>query len=186
MLRAVFASLSAPGRGALVVNIGSVLGRVTFPFLGLYGASKFAGRGIITDSYRYELSQAGRGTWFSCSRAPTRRTFLQASSKPADAARAVTLTARLARSLPRCWRTFKGMLAKARMPRTRRPVAEAITRLVEQPTGSRPRAHGGGASRFGVDARQCPKPRQSRLRWSRASALGQLAATAEDPSGGGL
>ena len=34
------------------------LGRVTLPFFGLYGASKFAVE-ALTESYRYELSQLG-------------------------------------------------------------------------------------------------------------------------------
>ncbi len=42
----------------LVINVGSILGRVTFPFFGLYGASKFAVE-AMTESYRYELSQQG-------------------------------------------------------------------------------------------------------------------------------
>ena len=42
----------------LIVNVGSILGRVTFPFFGLYGASKYAVE-ALTDSYRYELSQFG-------------------------------------------------------------------------------------------------------------------------------
>lgn len=45
-------------RAGLVVNIGSILGRVTFPFFALYGASKFAVE-ALSDGYRYELSQAG-------------------------------------------------------------------------------------------------------------------------------
>jgi NAD(P)-dependent dehydrogenase (short-subunit alcohol dehydrogenase family) len=42
----------------LIINIGSVLGRVTIPFIGLYGATKFA-VDAMTESYRYELSQLG-------------------------------------------------------------------------------------------------------------------------------
>lgn len=45
-------------RAGLVVNVGSILGRVTFPFFSLYGASKFAVE-ALSDGYRYELSQAG-------------------------------------------------------------------------------------------------------------------------------
>lgn len=45
-------------KSGLIINIGSILGRVTFPFFGLYGASKFAVE-ALTDSYRYELSQLG-------------------------------------------------------------------------------------------------------------------------------
>src|SRR5260370_14218799 len=57
LMRATLPMLRAQGDG-LVVNIGSILGRVTFPFLGLYGASKYALE-ALTDSYRYELSQLG-------------------------------------------------------------------------------------------------------------------------------
>jgi NADP-dependent 3-hydroxy acid dehydrogenase YdfG len=42
----------------LVINIGSILGRITFPFFGLYGASKYALE-ALTDSLHYEVSQLG-------------------------------------------------------------------------------------------------------------------------------
>lgn len=45
-------------RSGLLINVGSILGRVTFPFFSLYGASKFAVE-ALSDGYRYELSQAG-------------------------------------------------------------------------------------------------------------------------------
>src|SRR6202012_4962575 len=45
-------------KSGLVINVGSILGRVTIPFIGLYGASKFALE-ALTESYRYELSQLG-------------------------------------------------------------------------------------------------------------------------------
>jgi NAD(P)-dependent dehydrogenase (short-subunit alcohol dehydrogenase family) len=55
--RAVLPSMRQ-NRDGLIINIGSVLGRVTFPFLGIYGASKFAVE-ALTDSLRYEVSQLG-------------------------------------------------------------------------------------------------------------------------------
>ena len=55
--RAVLPSMRAAGDG-LIINIGSILGRVTFPFFGIYGASKFAVE-ALTDSLRYEVSQLG-------------------------------------------------------------------------------------------------------------------------------
>jgi NADP-dependent 3-hydroxy acid dehydrogenase YdfG len=60
LLRTARAVLPAMRRqhDGLIVNVGSILGRVTFPFFGVYGASKFAVE-ALTDSLRYELSQLG-------------------------------------------------------------------------------------------------------------------------------
>jgi NAD(P)-dependent dehydrogenase (short-subunit alcohol dehydrogenase family) len=55
--RAVLPSMRQRHEG-LIINIGSIFGRVTFPFLGIYGASKFAVE-ALTDSLRYEVSQLG-------------------------------------------------------------------------------------------------------------------------------
>ncbi|MGV3549586.1 SDR family oxidoreductase [Rhizobium sp.] len=57
VMRAALPQLRRNGEG-LVINIGSILGRVTIPFLGPYGATKFA-VDALTESYRYELSQLG-------------------------------------------------------------------------------------------------------------------------------
>jgi len=51
--RAVLPAMRRQGDG-LIINIGSILGRVTFPFFGIYGASKFAIE-ALTDSLRYEV-----------------------------------------------------------------------------------------------------------------------------------
>src|SRR5215468_9802897 len=55
--RAVLPSMRQK-RDGLIINIGSILGRVTFPFVGIYGASKFAVE-ALTESLRYEVSQLG-------------------------------------------------------------------------------------------------------------------------------
>src|SRR6266850_7117749 len=55
--RAVLPSMRQK-RDGLIINIGSILGRVTFPFFGIYGASKMAVE-ALTDSLRYEVSQLG-------------------------------------------------------------------------------------------------------------------------------
>src|SRR5713101_7068781 len=57
LTRAVLPSMRQ-NRDGLIINIGSILGRVTFPFLGIYGASKFAVE-ALTDSLRLEVSQLG-------------------------------------------------------------------------------------------------------------------------------
>jgi len=60
LLRTTRAALPAMRRqrDGLIINIGSILGRVTFPFFAIYGASKFAIE-ALTDSLRYEVSQLG-------------------------------------------------------------------------------------------------------------------------------
>jgi NAD(P)-dependent dehydrogenase (short-subunit alcohol dehydrogenase family) len=55
--RAVLPSMRRE-RDGLIINMGSVFGRVTFPFVGIYGASKMAIE-ALTDSMRLELSQLG-------------------------------------------------------------------------------------------------------------------------------
>jgi NADP-dependent 3-hydroxy acid dehydrogenase YdfG len=85
VLRAVLPTLRKQGDG-LVINIGSILGRVTFPFFGLYGASKYAVE-ALTDSYRYELSQLGVDVVLvQPSAYPT--SMYKSAQQPADKARA--------------------------------------------------------------------------------------------------
>ncbi|WP_424630391.1 SDR family oxidoreductase [Bradyrhizobium sp. SYSU BS000235] len=55
--RAVLPSMRRE-RDGLIINMGSVLGRVTFPFVGIYCASKMAIE-ALTDSLRLEVSQLG-------------------------------------------------------------------------------------------------------------------------------
>ena len=55
--RAVLPQMREQGSG-LLLQIGSIAGRLAFPFLGLYGATKFALEGL-TESYRYELAPFG-------------------------------------------------------------------------------------------------------------------------------
>ncbi len=52
--RAVLPQMRKQGSG-LLLQVGSVAGRVALPFLGLYGATKFALEGL-TESYRRELA----------------------------------------------------------------------------------------------------------------------------------
>ena len=67
VMRATLPVLRAK-RAGLVINVGSILGRVTLPFFGLYGASKYAVE-AMSDSYRYELVPVGSG----CRACPAKR-----------------------------------------------------------------------------------------------------------------
>jgi NAD(P)-dependent dehydrogenase (short-subunit alcohol dehydrogenase family) len=55
--RAVLPQMRKQGSG-LLVQIGSIAGRLALPYLGLYGATKFALEGL-TESYRDELAPFG-------------------------------------------------------------------------------------------------------------------------------
>lgn len=57
MIRAVSPSLRAQGKG-LIVNVSSLLGRITMPFYGPYTATKYAVE-ALSETYRVELSQFG-------------------------------------------------------------------------------------------------------------------------------
>ncbi len=55
--RAVLPHMRAAG-GGLLVHVTSLMGRVVFPFFGVYSASKFALE-ALAEAYRYELSSFG-------------------------------------------------------------------------------------------------------------------------------
>ena len=118
----------------LVINIGSILGRVTFPFFGLYGASKFALE-ALTDSLRYEVSQLGVDVVLvQPSAYPTNMyaTILQ----PADVERAQSYGA--VGAIPgKMFETFMGLFQAENAPDPQ-DVATTITALVSQPKGCRP------------------------------------------------
>ncbi|MBO9453405.1 SDR family oxidoreductase [Tropicibacter sp. R16_0] len=57
MMRAVLPQMRARGEG-LILNVTSVLGRVTLPFYGPYNATKWALE-AVSENYRAELSQFG-------------------------------------------------------------------------------------------------------------------------------
>ncbi len=55
--RAALPYMRRQGSG-LLLQIGSIIGRIALPFLGLYGATKFTLEGL-TETYRYELAPFG-------------------------------------------------------------------------------------------------------------------------------
>jgi len=125
------ALLHMRGRGAgLLLQVGSVVGRVAFPFTGLYGATKFALEGL-TESYRYELAPLGidavivePGTY------PTR--IGENRTDPADAARVAAYLPAMGVFMERF---FADMAAAPPDPQE---VADAVARLIETPVGARP------------------------------------------------
>jgi NAD(P)-dependent dehydrogenase (short-subunit alcohol dehydrogenase family) len=143
--RAVLPAMRGQGDG-LIVNIGSILGRVTFPFFGITGASKFAIE-ALTDSLRYEVSQLGIDVVLvQPSAYPTQ---LYASvQQPAEAGRAAEYGA--VGEIPGAmFQHFMTTFKAADAPNPH-DVAEAIAKLVAQPKGSRLARTVVGAA-FGAD-----------------------------------
>src|ERR1700738_4550581 len=133
VLRATLPVLRAK-RAGLVINIGSILGRVTLPFFGLYGASKYAVE-AMTDSYRYELSQLGiHVVLVQPSAYPTN--MYAAAQQPADGEIAKTYGA-VAEVPGKILKTFVTLFEGENAPNPR-DVAEAIDKIVSTPVGKRP------------------------------------------------
>jgi NAD(P)-dependent dehydrogenase (short-subunit alcohol dehydrogenase family) len=143
--RAVLPSMRQQHEG-LIINIGSIFGRVTFPFLGIYGASKFAVE-ALTDSLRYEVSQLGiEVVEVQPSTYPTN--FLASIQRPAGTE--VTKSYGEVGHIPDAM--FKSLTSTFEGKDGPNPhdVAEAIVKLVGQSKGSRAPRTVVGAS-FGTD-----------------------------------
>jgi len=143
--RAVLPSMRQK-RDGLIINIGSILGRVTLPFLGIYGASKFAVE-ALTDSVRYEVSQLGvEVVEVQPSAYPTN--FFSGIQTPADTE--VTKSYGEVGQIPDAM--FKWFMSRFEGQDAPNPhdVAEAVAKLVGQPKGSRAARTVVGAA-FGSD-----------------------------------
>ena len=146
VLRATLPTLRAKGDG-LVINIGSILGRVTFPFFGLYGASKFAAE-ALTDSYRYELSLLGVDVVLvQPSMYPTN--IYATVQQPADTQRG-TAYGEIGAIPGKMFETFAAMFAAKNAPNPH-DVGEAIAKLVATRKGKRPERVVVGQA-YGADA----------------------------------
>jgi NAD(P)-dependent dehydrogenase (short-subunit alcohol dehydrogenase family) len=131
--RAVLPTMRARGDG-LIINIGSILGRVTFPFFGIYGASKFALE-ALTDSLRYEVSELGVDVVLvQPSAYPTN--MYAAMQQPADAPR-VADYGDIAKVPGKMFEAFRQRFASADAPDPH-DVAVAIAKLIAMPKGARP------------------------------------------------
>ncbi len=144
--RAVLPVMRQRGEG-LVINIGSILGRVTFPFFGIYGASKFAVE-AMTDSYRYELSQLGVDVCLvQPSAFPTH--MYASAAQPMDQAKQEEY-GEIGKIPAAMFEQFMTMLSGPDAPNPQ-DVADAVSELIRKPNGARPARTVVGAS-FGADA----------------------------------
>ena len=133
VLRATLPVLRAKRRG-LVINVGSILGRITLPFFGLYGASKYAVE-AMSDSYRYELSQLGVDVVLvQPSAYPTN--MYAAAQQPADEELRKTY-GDVAEVPGKILNTFVTLFQGENGPNPQ-DVATAIDKIVSTPAGNRP------------------------------------------------
>lgn len=131
--RAVLPGMRERGAG-LLVHVTSMVGRVVFPAMGTYCASKFALE-ALAEAYRYELSASGVDAIIVQPGAfPTR--FLTGMLMPADGARASGYGP-LAQMPEQLAAGLGGMLSGDGAPNPQQ-VADAIVRLIEAPAGTRP------------------------------------------------
>lgn len=143
--RAVLPTLRNQKDG-LIINIGSILGRVTFPFFGFYGASKFAVE-ALTDSLRYELSRLGVDVALvQPSAYPTQ--MYGSAAQPADTAR-VAEYGEVGEVPGAIFQQIMSMFESSDAPNPH-DIAEAIAALIDTPKGTRPARTVVGAS-FGAD-----------------------------------
>jgi NADP-dependent 3-hydroxy acid dehydrogenase YdfG len=143
-------------KDGLIINIGSVLGRVTFPFFGLYGASKFAVE-AMTDSYRYEVSQLGIDvTLIQPSGYPTQ--LFDSSTQPADTRR-VTEYGPVGKIPDAIFHNLTTSLSGPEGPDPHE-VAEAIANIIDTPKGDRPDRIVVGESYGADEVNQSIKPIQ--------------------------
>jgi NAD(P)-dependent dehydrogenase (short-subunit alcohol dehydrogenase family) len=112
-------------RSGLLIQIGSLLGRLAFPYLGLYAASKFALEGL-TEAYRLEL--AGHGIDVVIVEPGAHPTGL-------DARAVVAADQSRLGAYPEAQR---GAAVVASAEANPQDVADAIARLVALPPGTRP------------------------------------------------
>src|ERR1700731_623951 len=128
--RAVLPQMREQGSG-LLLQIGSIVGRLGLPFLGLYGATKFALEGL-TESYRYELAPFGIDA--AIIEPGTFPTTISAIRKvAADAERFALYKA----ALDEFTTPFFGENRSATPPDPQE-VANAVARVIAQPAGERP------------------------------------------------
>jgi len=133
MIRATVPLLRAK-RAGILINVGSILGRVTLPFFGLYGASKYAVE-ALTDSYRYELSQFGVDVVLvQPSAYPTN--MYAAAQQPANGNLAEEY-GDVAQIPGKILNTFATLFQGENAPNPQ-DVATAIDKIVSTPAGSRP------------------------------------------------
>ncbi len=128
--RAVLPQMRKQGSG-LLLQIGSIAGRLAMPYLGLYGATKFTLEGL-TESYRYELAPFGIDV--AIIEPGTFPTTISANHQVA----ADTERFALYQTAMNAFMTAFYAENRSATPPDPQQVADAVARLIAQPAGERP------------------------------------------------
>lgn len=131
-IRAALPQFRRQGSG-LIINIGAIVGRITFPFFGLYGATKYALE-ALTEGYRYELSQLGIDVTL-LQPGPYPTAMFANMQGPVDTFR-VAEYGDVAKIPSVMLEQFGKMLSGPNAPNAQE-VVDAIGQLIAQPAGSR-------------------------------------------------
>ncbi len=133
VMRAVLPTMRDKKRG-LIINISSVMGRLTLPFAAAYTASKYALEGL-SESYRYEVSGTGVDVVI-IEPGGFGTNFLANMENGADTGRLVDYGP-LAELPDKMWSGFSERLRADNAPDPMQ-IADAVVELVETPAGQRP------------------------------------------------
>lgn len=133
MMRAVLPTLRAQQSG-LVINISSLLGRLSLPFYGPYSATKFALESL-SDTYRVELSQFGVDVVL-VEPGGFKTSWIDALVHPEDIRRLSDYGA-FADAPRQTMKDIEAMLA-TKPEQDPAKVSDAILALIEMPAGARP------------------------------------------------
>jgi NAD(P)-dependent dehydrogenase (short-subunit alcohol dehydrogenase family) len=124
--RAVLPHMRAAGSG-LLVHVTSLMGRLVFPFFGVYSASKFALE-ALAESYRYELSSFGIDSVI-VEPGPFPSNLLPSSPEPSD--QGVLTSYGAVAAIPGHIKDSSSQAHDPANPPRPQLVADAIARLVE-------------------------------------------------------
>lgn len=156
--RAALPAMHKAKRG-LIVNIGSILGRVTLPFFALYGASKHAVE-ALTEGYRYELSQQGIDVVL-VQPGPYPTKLYTAIQKPADIGRADAYGD--VAQMPAAFEAFLGGLFGSEQAPNPHDIATTLVDVIATPAGQRPNRVVVGLDFGAIAANTAIEPIQTRL-----------------------
>ena len=156
--RAALPSMRKTGTG-LIINIGSILGRLTIPFVGIYGASKHALE-ALTESYRYELSQLGVDVVL-VQPGPFATSLYAAPQQPGDPGR-VGEYGEVAGLPGKIGEVLAGFFQSGNAPQPHE-VGATLEQLIATPAGQRPARVVVGAGFGAAEANTALQPLQAQL-----------------------